>query len=223
MEPFKFSPIDFSKVGNEHVMLVYHPTNALLADIEVMVERPEANKLGIPKNYAISTHVGKILKIDDPLDIPLQKGMLWWKKQVIQTLQPNTYIFEEGVGGVEVSVFKDKYASSTCIEIRKRIVPFNDLGIATMKDSVIKNYQRSFAYGWPAFITQPFHTILGVDLVKKTILGMEICSALVATIVNDACRAVKVALDFTDEYNTNPLEWQVNSNWVRDTNVQPLN
>jgi hypothetical protein len=221
MESFKFSPINFDKLNDGHVVIIYHPANDWLADLELVVENPEANRLNVPPPYA--THVGKILvvKEGEKLQIPITKGMLFWKSKAIDTLYPGTYIFEETPKGVTHSDFKGKYGTSTCVEIRKSVVPFNDLGIAAMKDSTIKNYQRSFSYGWPAFITQPLHTFLNIDLVKKTILGAEICSALVATIVNDGCRAMGIALHFADEYNTNPLEWQINPNWERDEEVQP--
>ena len=219
MGTFKFSPIDFDKVDDRHIVVIYHPASDWLADLEIAVEDPEAKRLGVEP--PIATHAGKIFKTDVKFQIPIEKGMLWWKSKAVDTLLPGIYIFEETPKGVTHSDFKGKYGNSTCVEIRKRVIPFNDLGIATMKDSTIKNYQRSFSYGWPAFITQPLHTILGIDLVKRTILGVEICSALVATIINDGCRAIKAVLDFCDEYNTNPLEIQINPNWERDTDVQP--
>jgi hypothetical protein len=49
---------------------------------------------------------------------------------------------------------------------------------------------------------------------------MMICSEYAAVVVNDTCKAANQKDDFTDPANTNPIEWQLNENWVRDSEVQ---
>ena len=218
MEKFAFSPINWDKVGTQHVLIVYHPRTDLVADLETDIERIEANKKGFPREWPLATHCAKILTITEYTAISRSK---WFGlKKETHVLTPNTYVFEEGVAGDGYSVLKDKYGDSDCIEIRKRLDQMDESDLKVSKDSTIKYWQMSVSYGWPSFVFQVGH-VFGIDLKKKTIRGMQICSEVCANIVNDIRRAKNQTFDFPNPANTNPFDWQVNEIWVRDTDVQP--
>ena len=218
MEKYQFSPVNWDKIQNGTIGLSYSKGN-LLADMELFVERAEARKKGIPDDYPIATHVWIPLWVISEYTITKSTKFLFWKRDKTIHLTPGLWIFEETASGIEISP-AIKYYDSTNIEILKRVEPFTPEQILTFQDSVIKYWQESLTYGYFAFFFQPEHTFLNTNVISKVNPEMMICSEYAAVVVNDTCKAGNQKDDFPNPANTNPLEWQMNENWVRDTEIQ---
>ena len=219
MDNFVYKQIDWSKVTTGDVILHYS-SGDLIAEVEIIVERAEANRLGIPKNYRLSTHIAIPLEFTSDYTLTKNIGFLWFKREIRLTLAAGKYVFEEQIKGVEENPIS-KYYNDETVEIRRRKIPFTLEQRLVFQEAVLKAWHDSYSYGWLAFFTQPAHTILDKDLTTKVIQGAKICSEYFACAVNDACLSNLDKEDFPDPANTNPLEIQINENWERNTEVQP--
>ena len=217
-EKFKFSPISWDKVTTDHIGLCYS-NDFLGKDIEVPVDRIEANKIGFPKDYPIATHAWIILKTDVDKTINRTHGLWFLKKSETFVLKAGVaYVFEETVSGVQISIAKEKYGNATNIEILSRVTPLTSEQIQKLEDEIIKGWIESVAYGWLNFPDQIWHVITGHDIVNY-VKGSEICSGYDAHCIN---QAVAPAKDFLSDADTNPFEIQISNIWSRDLNVQPV-
>jgi len=219
MNNFVYKQIDWQKVTTGNVILHYS-SGELIPNIEIAVERAEANRLGYPKDYRLATHIAIPLEFTSDYTLTKNVGFLWWKREKKLTLAAGKYVFEEQISGVEENPIS-KYYNDDTVEIRRRKIPFTPEQRLVFQESVLRAWHDSYSYGWLSFFTQPAHTILDKDLTTKVIQGAKICSEYFACAVNDACLANLDAEDFTDPANTNPFEVQINENWERDITVQP--
>lgn len=222
-EKYKFSPVNFDLLDTGNVGICYSK-GGLLPDTEILVERIEADRIGFPKDYEIATHIWGIIKPIQDVVISRSQGI--WKFKHTETLILKAgiaYVFEETVRGVECSEARLKYGNATNIEVLTRVDALDIWEKQYFQEQVIKYWKESKSYGFGNFANQILH-VLGKDLTKRANDARMICSEFYAVIANDLRRfmQLKKPLDFPNEANVNPFEWQISNIWIRDIKVQPL-
>jgi hypothetical protein len=183
----------------------------LLSMAEVSVQRLELDRLGLPENFKIATHIFCIVVIKTDITIARRK----WFNLISEskTLTPNVWVFEEKAKGVEIGLLADRYPQMSNVVYIEPVYPYGDVGEQAFVDHAINKWQHSVTYGWLSFILEPLHTAFGMFNNMKVRDYMEICSELFADCSNFACEKLGIIKAFQDEAMANPLEVSINKNF----------